>query len=231
MAVALQRSVGGTRAMDQQFPQDGTGLARWDLGDEKSMRFMNCCARTALSILICSLVPVVPAQQAETVQQQLDHLKQQYEQNYQQLQQRISDLEQQIEQQKEEAAKEKEEREKEKEKTVSAAKLATEDEAKKVFTGQSNQVGSNFQGQIPAQPTYDLLQEAETKIEGLQRQVGEFEFHGYFRSGYGLNSVGGQQVAFEAPGALAKYRLGNEAETYSEFIFLSNLINPGPGTA
>jgi gas vesicle protein len=100
MAVALQRSVGGTRAMDQQFPQDGTGLAGWDLGDEKSMRFMNCCARTALSILICSLVPVASAQQAETLQQQLDQLKQQYEQNSQQLQQRISALEQQIEQQK-----------------------------------------------------------------------------------------------------------------------------------
>jgi hypothetical protein len=45
-----------------------------------------------------------------------------------------------------------EEREKEKEKAVSAAELATEEEAKKVFTGQSNQVGSKFQGQIPAQP-------------------------------------------------------------------------------
>jgi hypothetical protein len=31
-----------------------------------------------------------------------------------------------------------------------------------------------------------LLQEAETKIEGLERQVGSFEFLGYFRSGYGL---------------------------------------------
>jgi maltoporin len=173
-------------------------------------------------------VPVASAQQAETLQQQLDQLKQQYEQSSQQLQQRISALEQQIEQQKEESAKEKEQREKEREKAVSAAELATEQEAKKVFTGQSNQVGSKFQGQIPAQPTYDLLQEAETKIEGLQRQVGEFEFHGYFRSGYGLNSVGGQQVAFEAPGALAKYRLGNEAETYGEFIFVNNWLNPEP---
>jgi septal ring factor EnvC (AmiA/AmiB activator) len=100
--------------MNQQFSQDGTGLARWDLGNEKSRRFMNCCARTALSILICSLVPVASAQQAETLQQQLDQLKQQYEQNSRQLRQRISALEQQIEQQKEEAAKEKEEREKEK---------------------------------------------------------------------------------------------------------------------
>ena len=46
--------------------------------------------------------------------------------------------------------------------------------------------------------------------------MASFEFHGYFRSGYGLNGKGGQQVAFIAPGADAKYRLGNEAETYGE---------------
>ena len=56
--------------------------------------------------------------------------------------------------------------------------------------------------------------------------MGTFEFHGYFRSGYGFNSAGGQQVAFEAPGANAKYRLGNETETYGEFIFVNNWVNP-----
>jgi maltoporin len=64
----------------------------------------------------------------------------------------------------------------------------------------------------------------------LQEQVGVFEFHGYFRSGYGLNSEGGQQVAFQAPGADAKYRLGNEAETYAELIFVNNWINPQHGS-
>ena len=53
-----------------------------------------------------------------------------------------------------------------------------------------------------------------------------FEFHGYFRRAYGLNSEGGQQVAFQAPGAGAKYRLGNEAETYAELIFVNNWLNP-----
>jgi maltoporin len=38
--------------------------------------------------------------------------------------------------------------------------------------------------------------------------------------------VGGQQVAFQAPGAGAKYRLGNEAETYAELIFVNNWLNP-----
>src|SRR6202044_415843 len=75
-----------------------------------------------------------------------------------------------------------------------------------------------------------LLNDAESKIANLKEQVGSFEFHGYFRSGYGLNSVGGQQVAFEAPGADAKYRLGNEAETYAELIFVHNWLNPDHAT-
>ncbi|MBV8053188.1 MAG: carbohydrate porin [Acidobacteriaceae bacterium] len=187
---------------------------------------MNCCARIALSGLLCCLVSLASAQQAETLQQQLDQLKQQYEQSSQQMQQRITALEQQIQQQKEEAAKEKEQKEKEKENTVSATELATENEAKKIIEGESAQVGAKFQGKIVSEPSYDQLQEAETEIKGLKRQMGAFEFQGYFRSGYGLNSRGGQQVAFEAPGAGDKYRLGNEAETYGEFIFVNNWLNP-----
>jgi maltoporin len=191
---------------------------------------MNCSARVAFSILVCFVVPLASAQQAETLQQQLDQLKQQYEQTTrqmqqitQQLQQNITALQQQIQQQEEEAAREKEK--KEKETTVSAAKLADQ-EAKKIITGESTQVGAKFQGKVVSEPSYDQLQEAETEIKGLQRQMGAFEFHGYLRSGYGLNSVGGQQVAFEAPGAGDKYRLGNEAETYGEFIFVNNWLNP-----
>ena len=63
-------------------------------------------------------------------------------------------------------------------------------------------------------------------IAELKQQAKAFEFHGYMRSGQGLNSEGGQMVAFQAPGAPAKYRLGNEAETYGEMIFVNNWINP-----
>lgn len=64
------------------------------------------------------------------------------------------------------------------------------------------------------------------KVETLESKSKEFEFHGYARSGFGLNGVGGQQTAFRAPGADAKYRLGNEAETYAEMVFVNNWINP-----
>src|SRR4029077_6285782 len=166
------------------------------------------------------------AQQGVDLQQQLQQLKQQYEQTTKDLQQRIAVLEQQIQKQKETAAQEKATATASDEATVSAAELAAENAVRKVLFGNSNKVGAQYQGQIPSVPTYDLLQEAETKIAGLQQQLGTFEFHGYFRSGYGLNSQGGQQVAFQAPGAGAKYRLGNEAETYGEFIFVNNWVNP-----
>lgn len=42
------------------------------------------------------------------------------------------------------------------------------------------------------------------------------EFFGYARSGIGSTSGGGSQTCFKAAGAPAKYRLGNECETYAE---------------
>jgi maltoporin len=159
------------------------------------------------------------AQQSDDLQQQLQQLKAQYEQSTQDMQKRIAALEQQI-------ADDKQARLKVKEGTVSAAELVVHDATQGAILGQSRQQGADFQGQIGSDPTYELLRDADTKIEKLQEQVGSFEFHGYFRSGYGLNSVGGEQVAFQAPGAGAKYRLGNEAETYGELIFVNNWLNP-----
>ena len=120
----------------------------------------------------------------------------------------------------------KEEAEKAKQSTVSTVELAAQQAAKIAVRGEANEVGAKFQGDLPSEPTYDLLRDTDRKIANLEQQVGAFEFHGYFRSGYGLNSVGGQQVALQAPGADAKYRLGNEAETYGEFIFVNNWLNP-----
>src|SRR5215471_6319767 len=164
--------------------------------------------------------PAAPSPTSD-LQKQLEQLKQQYDATTRDLQQRIGALEQQIQKQKEES-------EKTKQGTISAAELAAEKAAQNAVLGESKsaQVGAQYQGQLPSEPTYDLLREADVKITKLEEQMKSFEFHGYFRSGYGLNSEGGQQVAFQAPGAGAKYRLGNEAETYGEFIFVNNWINP-----
>jgi maltoporin len=170
--------------------------------------------------VIFSVMAPVHAQQTDELQKQLQQLKQQYEQTTRELQERIASLEQQIK--KENEARQNPPR---KEGVVSAVELAVE-EAGKVALGQSAKGGQALQGQLPAAPTYELLRDADTKIRKLEEQVKSFEFHGYFRSGYGLNGRGGQQVAFQAPGADAKFRLGNEAETYSELIFVNNWQNP-----
>jgi maltoporin len=46
----------------------------------------------------------------------------------------------------------------------------------------------------------------------------QFDFTGYFRAGAGLSSEKGVQTCFKAPGAEAKFRLGNECENYGEFF-------------
>jgi maltoporin len=65
---------------------------------------------------------------------------------------------------------------------------------------------------------------AEHPYAGRVQEVlqGFIDIHGYFRAGYGRNSGGGSMVGFQAPGASAKYRLGNEADTYGEITFGKN---------
>jgi maltoporin len=104
------------------------------------------------------------AQQPTDLQKQLDELKQQYEQTSRELQQRIAALEQQI-------AKQKEAAEKSKEGTISSVELAAQQAAQKAVLGESDQVGAKYQGQLPSEPTYDLLREADQKIEQLNEQV------------------------------------------------------------
>lgn len=125
--------------------------------------------------LLCAIA-AARAQSGEQLEQQLQELKQQYAETTHTLEQRIAALEQQIETQRVAAATSKEG-------TVSVAELAAES-AEKAVSGGSNGVGAKFQGAVPSEPTYDLLREADQKIDQLQQQVGAFEFHGYFRSGY-----------------------------------------------
>ena len=156
------------------------------------------------------------ADQLQQLQQQLQQLKQQYADTTHEFEQRIAALEQQLEMQKTAAEKPK------KVPPVPVLEQVAEKAAKKAV----DDVWARYQGHLPSEPTYEYLSEADRNIADLQEQLKGFEFHGYLRSGYGLNGVGGQQVAFQAPGSGAKYRLGNETETYGEFIFVNNWLNP-----
>jgi maltoporin len=58
-----------------------------------------------------------------------------------------------------------------------------------------------------------------------------FRFHGYIRSGFGVDGNGKGQQPFKAPLAGAKYRLGNEAETYLETTFDYGMTSEGQDPA
>ena len=173
----------------------------------------------SISLIACAIVVVLwssrPAfaQDTEQLKKDLQELKQAYEAKLAELEKRLAAIEQQQITNKN---------------TVSAVQLAAEQAARTAVQNLETRQQSNAQlaQQIGAEPSYDQLRDADTAIKKLETQMKAFEFHGYFRSGFGGNGNGGQQVAFQAPGAGAKYRLGNETETYSELIFVNNWLNP-----
>jgi maltoporin len=72
-----------------------------------------------------------------------------------------------------------------------------------------------------------VLLESRPLRERVEQVLQDFvDIHGYFRAGYGRSDQGGSQVGFQAPGAFAKYRLGNEAENYGELTFGKNFYVP-----
>lgn len=51
------------------------------------------------------------------------------------------------------------------------------------------------------------------------------DFSGYFRAGVGINTAGGNQVCFQAPGADTKWRLGNECDYVIEPTFSAKVAS------
>src|SRR5947208_16018891 len=100
---------------------------------------------------------IADAQQSEDLRRQLEQLKQEYQQKIQDMEKRLAALEQQNSQP-----------------TAQAVEATVENAAKTAVRGEIQ----TFQGQLPSGPAYDLLQEAETKIQDLEHQTRSFEFHG-----------------------------------------------------
>jgi maltoporin len=172
--------------------------------------------------LLAPAVLIVPAQgqTMQELQQQIQQLKETYEQQIAGLEGRIASLEQANRTMAHATQ----------ENVISVTDLKSEVEKEvsaheepKLSRAEKTEIE---QTELANTPQYDEVQDSEQVVRELKQQVKAFEFHGYLRSGQGLNSEGGQMVAFQAPGAPAKYRLGNEAETYGEMIFVNNWINP-----
>lgn len=56
------------------------------------------------------------------------------------------------------------------------------------------------------------------------------EFAGYLRSGLGTSLNGSSQTCFQLPGALSKYRFGNECEQYAELELSQDLLTLDDGS-
>jgi len=144
-----------------------------------------CC----ITIIVCLSTNA----RGQDTEQKLQLLRQQYEATIKDFDQRISTMEEQIKN-------EKEIRERglldlkqgrvDTEQTTASGASTVHEARPNTLPPNSHEVGAKFQGQVPSEPSYDLLHEADHKIAELQEHEGVFEFHGYLRSGFGLNSQG-----------------------------------------
>lgn len=64
-------------------------------------------------------------------------------------------------------------------------------------------------------------------IATLGLPAAALDFQGYFRALTASNSARGGATCFKLDGAMSKYRLGNECETYGEFLFSQDVPVPG----
>ncbi len=88
-------------------------------------------------------------------------------------------------------------------------------------------VDQEFQGDTETRDIA-LLRGDHPYKERVEEILNQFvDIKGYLRGGFGRNSEGGPQTGFGAPGAMAKYRLGNEAETYGELTIGKNFYPSG----
>jgi maltoporin len=170
----------------------------------------------------------------EQVRQEMDQLKQEYEQLTHGYKQRLNNLEERLKQLENSGA----------EPAVISAAMVSERRPASNNTSQAIPNSANQQSPTPVvqtgeapqpfQETTDSIQLARAAQENsqtrerMERVLREYvDITGYFRAGYGRDDQGGPQTGFQAPGALAKGRLGNEAENYGEVTIGKNFYLPG----
>jgi maltoporin len=83
---------------------------------------------------------------------------------------------------------------------------------------------------LPQSPEAEPPEEGAPAPSSVTDATG-FHFHGYLRSGFGVDGSGKAQSPFQAPLSGAKYRLGNEVETYLETTFDYGVKTEGPDPA
>jgi maltoporin len=160
-----------------------------------------------------------PRSEAEEIRKELQQLKIEYEQRIQRLEERLKLLEAGGTNGVESGSSPV---------TTHAINPTTEQPPGAVSSSRDLNRELNFGFQRPTEShERALVAEPQPWRERAEEVLEQFiDIHGYFRAGYGRSDEGGPQVAFQAPGALAKYRLGNEAENYGELAFGKSFYVP-----
>lgn len=138
------------------------------------------------------------ADQAALIRQEIQQMRNDYEARIKKMEMRIAELEQQ-----------------KKAPPAAAPKASSEIPPHTHVASSSGSSGSGHSAKGGVASSDVVLPEG-FKFEDVTTG---FTFNGYFRAGYGVNGDGDTMEAFQAPGASAKYRLGNETETYVETAF------------
>ena len=168
------------------------------------------------------------------IRQEMEQLKQEYAQQTQAYEQRLKSLDERLKQLETAGA----HPAAAPSAMVSTQKPATDQNAQAGTTSASQNPAVSQQQTGPVQKPFteatdsiqlSLAEQEDNRVrERMERVLREYvDISGYFRAGYGRDDQGGPQVAFQAPGALAKGRLGNEAENYGEIIIGKNFYLPG----
>ena len=191
------------------------------------MRLLNAYARTVRLLLVMSAFVAAcvecsgAASEADQLREELQQLKQEYQQRIEVLEERLRRLEAAQAVPGTNVA------------VVQPAAVPTPPRPVPVAASMTNATAETRQFAKEQFQQYTVSREegGPSEYQPLRERVEHVlqdfvDVNGYFRAGYGRDDKGGPQVAFQAPGALSKYRLGNEAENYGELTFGKNFYVP-----
>ncbi len=179
---------------------------------------------------ICSILSTRGGAQSNTeavqIRQEIEQMKQEYEQRLKKLEERLKQLEASTASPKVSESK------------IPAQKTAAEPNPQAASASSAQKASAPAEqggrNEKPFNKTTESINQALSVEENnplrkrAEHVLQEFvDITGYFRAGYGRNDAGGPQVGFQAPGAMAKGRLGNEAENYGELVVGKNFYLPG----
>ena len=157
-----------------------------------STRWARSVRRSLRGIAMMSLaITAAEAQQSAQLQQQVEQLKQEYEATTQALSLRIAILEQQIQTERGAPAENKAG-------TISVAELAAQ-QATQAVMGNSVQVGAKFQGQIPSEPTYDLLAKRTKRSRSCRNRLAPLNSTGISDPAMDSTARAGSKLHFKHP--------------------------------